>query len=1115
MVLKSVDNDGKDATMIGRKLECLLHAIGKGRSRLSIVVEQGAVFLFLVLLTSGTCFLARHFHAGEPTVLGVLSICSFACSFIVLLGWFLYLVHPWFRQWWVRVSCGSALFVWGFATFFYFPVDTADADDFTARILRATNRTSMTMFAKGRAYGKPLSLPARVNYGAFQTALIFYVAAVLFSLFGRTAMNSLQKLFVWNEDLLHVFWGLSERDRLLARSIHSANSDARIEFNLPKSVMYDTLELARLTDLADELRAFWMFVNLQLTRVSKVNDSLSVRQFLCSKLSDWFAPSVVKGRHHYFLDDDGHANMAMAQRLADVVMEDDDIYGKWHFFVRAGDIDNEGLFTSWAEGLYEKTGHMVEVSIVRDAELVARDFVAQYPPISAPCLKLDPDSATVDGVCRTLLLGFDRVGRELLNVNLCISGFVGVDGESVVQFPFTVVDMKKERWERYLLSVPEIASRKEEYGLCFEQKQVGMREFESWFRQKHCSFDRIVFCMSDDAVNIRECLRVSDILKEEFHKNAIELFVRIKNPRLADLLSLDVVSNTNVVIRTFGDISRLYSYNAFHADEIDKLAAAMNWRWNLLSESASHDVIQSIGDGKLLRSDLQDDILRYWSGAGMYNRRSSQVLALRCLTFCYIWGIRLAPDANGRLALVGGENGCHRISYDDFREKIALGRHRRVLARMEHQRWSTYMRVSGYRSFDDAQDSLRELQAQDAFVLNQIKYSRRHAGLVDFDPNCEELVCKCEMGWRVLADAAAVADLCEPPKVDDANGGVDIEVSNGAKKPDHSLSEYANQALLRQCAIYADIYPRSKKTCDGSKSLSAEEFLKSDEIYKLKEIQTANGIRDVFWFEDVISPHFDFRRRRQFKTRYAFVYERDSGMIRPLDVYPRDFRRQVVGELGIKERLVDFSTQPHFIARVTREMLTCEDKQSLSVVLSYCGTERFSRKDWLENVMQCFGFTPPQFRLAASLLKAVCETYSSEDVYVVGHSEGGGEVQYSLMRNAAWRWCGSCRKVRGFTFNSQRLSPRILHELEYERIRQRVSRMIVNVRIESDIVSGCRKLGAGLIGSVFNFNDIPGPSYNHSLNFIQACKTRVKAHSLKNIIEEIDNSIPPETNKAT
>lgn len=106
-------------------------------------------------------------------------------------------------------------------------------------------------------------------------------------------------------------------------------------------------------------------------------------------------------------------------------------------------------------------------------------------------------------------------------------------------------------------------------------------------------------------------------------------------------------------------------------------------------------------------------------------------------------------------------------------------------------------------------------------------------------------------------------------------------------------------------------------------------------------------------------------------------------------------------------------------------------------------------------MMQLFGKTPPQFRLAASLLKAVCTTYADRDVFVVGHSEGGGEVQYSLMRNAAWQWCGSERKIFGFTFNSQRLSKRILDELGYANIKPMVSRMIVNVHVASDIVSGC------------------------------------------------------------
>ncbi len=1054
-------------------------------------------------------------------MLGALSIAAFALSLFAAFGWLLYVVHPWFRRWWVRVLFGCVLFVWGFTTFFYFPVESSDADDFTARILRATNRTSMTMIAKGRAYGKPLSLSARVNYGAFQTAVIFYMAAILLSIFGRTAMNNLQKLFVMHEDLLHVFWGLSERDRLLARSIHTAVPETRIEFNLPKSVMYNPLEQARLTDLADELGAFWTFVNLppkQSQQASAGKSAALSRRFyrrLVSVLSDWFALSVTKGRYHYFLGDDGHANMAMAQSLAERIIDNDFAYGEWRFFVRAGNIDNEGLFMAWAEGVYKKTGKMVSVSVVRDAELIARDFVSRFPPISFPGLTLHPDTATVEGVCRTLLLGFDRAGREFLSVNLCISGFVGPDGKTISRFPFTVVDRKRERWERFLLSAPEIAARLDEYGLSYEQMQVGMEQFETWFRRNHASFDRIVFCMDDDSVNIRECLRVSDILKEQFERRHVELFVRIENPRLANVLTLNEASNDNVSIEIFGDLKRLYSYSSFHADEIDDLAAAINWRWNLISEGVYQCVDWNRRFGKLFRQDLKDDMKRYWSEAGVYNRRSSQILALRCLTFCRVWGIELRPDiklGHGRLVLVdvgGNEDGTRsrRVAYEVFREKINIAKNRDVLARMEHHRWSTYMRVCGYRSFDGAQEELLQLKKDGAFVLNQTQKWRRHAGLVEFDPLCDEQVKRCEMGWKVLIDAAAVAGLCDPPK----NMTLEPQEVRSDDNPSdvsyQALAECPDKKMVARCAMYADIYLDGQNRCDGVESSPAVKFLESDEIRVFQSLATEDGTRDVFWFEDVVSPHFGLKRRRRFKTRFAYVYERATGMIKPLDAFPRAFRREVCGAMGMDERLVDFKSQPHFIARVTQERMSSDSKTDCPIVVSYCGTKRLSRKDWTENTMQLFGKTPPQFRLAASLLKAVCMTYSNKDVIVVGHSEGGGEVQYSLMRNAAWQWCNSKRKISGYTFNSQRLSKLILEELDYANIRSMVSRMIVNVRVASDIVSGCWRLGERLIGGNVT---LPGRVYARPLNRFQKCKELLRAHSIKSIIKELNGACDEE-----
>lgn len=1092
-------NDEQIGSNVGRTVEEWLRTLGKGRSRLSISLERG-LFLCTIAFVCVSFCLARHFYNEEFSFCSFCFVALFSISLIVFLGWVLCLVHPWFRIWWVRVLGGCVLFVWGFMTYFYFPSAANDARGFWARTLRAANRTTTTMFTRRGGYGKPYSFYARMNYGLFQTALIFYLAAILFSVFGRTAINNLQKLLIWNDELLHVFWGLSERDRLLARSVRRINHDARIEFNLPKSMMYKPIERARLMDLADEVDAFWMFVNLS------PDDELSGRTFLRAvmrRLHDWctrnfLGLSVVKGRYHYFLDDDGHANLAMADRLARKIICNDALFGNWHFFVRAGDVDNEELFNSWAAGVYKQSGQMIAVTILRDPEMVARDFVSQYPPIDANCVKPDPDTGMVDGQCRTLLLGFDRVGRELLNVSLCISAFVGKNG-TVVHFPFTVVDMNAKRWDRYRLSVPGLFDGDFGCDLEFKCMQVGLPEFEEWFRKNHKAFDRIVLCMNDDAVNLREGLRIRDMLIEEPDSGRKDIYVRIRDPRLANVkLMPDSQGQERFPLRVFGDLRRMYSADSLHSELLDRLAAVMNWKWHMLCEKKSDVGVCQSHDGY---KDLQDEINRYWADDSEYNRKSSKILVLRCLTFCRIWGLRFGLDElrGAKLDAISGkikdvEDAIKRIFQEPQGVKPS------VFAKMEHRRWNTYMRICGWRPLTDG------MKAERGCRLNHIASCRRHAGMVPFDGANNELVEKSEFGWRVLIDALRFVTMVDRQVVlDHSEEDIRGDLGRGSAK---DVKDCPNKDVIVRLAELADIYQRSIRQKTVELKLGEDEIC--DRFLNSKELRHCEGVSidsfEVFWFRDAISPHFDFRRRRCYKTRFPYVYNRNTGMITPFCSCEKSVREKLLNSVkrndkfASESRLVDFTSQPNFIARIKRERVNGQG----AIVIAFCGTQ--SIKDWSENILQYLGFTPPQFRLAADLVKAVRETADDDAyIYLTGHSEGGGEVQYALMRNATGKYQDT--RISGCTFNSQRLSARVLRALGYGKNVaeiEKYKRSIINIRMGGDVVSGWAKLGCGLVGEMFG---MPGNSYFvRPSGRLKSLWWRIKVHSLRSVETELRNA---------
>jgi hypothetical protein len=169
---------------------------------------------------------------------------------------------------------------------------------------------------------------------------------------------------------------------------------------------------------------------------------------------------------------------------------------------------------------------------------------------------------------------------------------------------------------------------------------------------------------------------------------------------------------------------------------------------------------------------------------------------------------------------------------------------------------------------------------------------------------------------------------------------------------------------------------------------------------------------------------------------------------------------------------------PHFVAQVL--------ERDGRIVVVFGGTVTF--QDWKENLMQIRGITPPQFRLASRLVNAIARS-TDMPIHMIGHSEGGGEVQYCYLRNFA----ALGARLTGSTFNSQRLSARLLRRVGDD-ARRGAMLSVVHYRMANDVVSGLRSLGTDLQGTVLNLGRAGGMLFPFAL---------LLAHNLRSVFKSL------------
>ena len=964
---------------------------------------------------------------------GALSSVALAAALMNCVLWLIFCAHRLFRRWDIRVVLFVLLLSWGVALYFQVPTTDIRENAGLAERVMASALLAVGSFVPGRGGFETLSGnpggQVYCHYLLFHSCVALYLGMWFFSVLGSSLVNKIRRRCT-SSRRLHVFWGTSRQGILLAVDIMHAGVWSQVEFNFPSGVLADQTERDRLTALADRHRGIWLFLDF-----------------------DDFGPEAAHGDRHYFLGEDPSENIRLANRLIATMGRSDKVHPEKTFYIRLESRNDEKTFFEWAKWAREQGVNPV---IIRENEMIARDFAVQHSPLKAPGTLVDFQVAKVVSAANTLLIGLDDVGRCILRQLVIASRFVGMQG-NVVNFPVTVIEKEDDRLKRYCRSAPEVMMLKKEYAIERQPIDPMDDEFTEFMRARRGSFNRIVICALDDEAAVKLALHVTELLKE-IGDSDIEVLVKISDSEIYGGMMSRIPG-----VKVFGELNKIYTRRFFGGEDVDIMAKRLNWIWENNGADISDIKRQTIA------------IEKSWLYAGYYNREASRASALGEINLLYLLGYERRPQKTNVASSTGGF--AYKVDSKWLANRVLSDARLEVLAENEHIRWNAYQRSQGVLGWDmDFPIPLEDARISRKRA-NQVDVLGRHAALVEYNelPAVDLRLAKAAGMCRADGTELEAEDF-EGDSVDVAtSGGIERRITLKGYDRRFCAGIFSN-TIDAGLEIYR-LYGKKPEQIVVESRMASTIYLGVNaplpsgfEPYGafLKSLDHDNAISDGllrFKLGNYVSVPSMLSVKRRTVAKCLYFFNPRTGVI----LSPE--------KLGAKSQ-DEGADEPHFMAQV----LSCEGR----VVIVFGGTASF--RDWKENLTQLRGITPPQFKLASRLVKAVARSCNSQ-IHMIGHSEGGGEVQFAYLDNFAEYG----ERLTGSTFNSQRISTHLLSRMPNEAKRCAMLD-IVHYRIDNDIVSGMRSLGADLQGIVFNLGKVGGVLSPFSVR---------KAHNLKSVFNAV------------
>ena len=758
--MNSVENRNSEYGCVMKKFGCKLCNVKARRLCTNLLYKGGITIASLALLAA----LGYFMQTCKGIVLGVF----FYLSVMFNAGWFFYLLAPVVRIRLFNALLFMGLFVWGCMLYFCSPVREGDYNQsIIERQIEAPNRTVAAFFPSRGGFesiAKFNDRQLRIHYFAFHTVVLFYVALLMFSIFGRGIVNRVRKwLTPWRR--LNVFWGRTDVGLLLARNITNTTVRGQVFFMLQQH-SGDGDEWRTLTQDIDRMDAMWSFTydsNAVETDVSK--DTLA----------------QAKGRRHFFMDESGHVNVSRADRLVKVLKKWKEMRSKrgkvrcffaaaragilrwWltgcaekpYFYVRVEASTDDLTYQTWAANVRD----VVTPVLVRESQLIAKDFIKNHPLLNMPGIHVDHETGMVqNGRFNVLLIGFGAVGQDILNEIVCNGQFVQSykDGKPVqVPLHVDIVEQDAKVIEEYCVRRP-LATRHpkfsatecgdERFDVNFVEESVRVEEktFDDWFRnyldnewkKKQNPYNRIIVCLQGDG----KSLAIANKIVEFARRNGVEIgpnvvFARVKDPainrylpqgKICTLFTKEQKPDKQSRITVFGDLVGIYAFDRINVEFVDTMAKVLNSRYGNFG--------REVADEKGREEK--------WENASFFDQLSSRAAAEGQRNLLLLRGLDYRVNVRRLFTEITYADVDAPMTDDSFKDKDSL---LRTLSIDEHLRWNAFHIMMGYRPWYVLDEDRKRVGLSGAvrddipeprpkkIKANQLATIGKHADIVPFD----------------------------------------------------------------------------------------------------------------------------------------------------------------------------------------------------------------------------------------------------------------------------------------------------------------------------------------------------------------------------------------------
>lgn len=548
----------------------------------------------------------------------------------------------------------SSFVIWGFAAIYcvgvltYHEIEKHPCGEEMAHgvsILAPINNTLSIFFPSRGAYSEENHSEVHLDYQVVHLLSYFFFALVMFSFFGRRALNrSGQRLIPYRHR--NIFWGYDENGQALGEDILARTVDDQVLFILPEQLRDDEDEDNRIFNNINRMDAVALYADYD--KRTKLGRSRS-------------------GYRHFFLTEDQDFNVRMALRVLDGLIAQG-VPMKTHLYVRSEMEGVDVFFQNRMKMLDEEGKKRIEVHLYNHSDLTARQFVAQYPVLAHPSMTIDTATCEVKGEMNILLLGLGWSGLELLKKMVCDAQFLGND----YRFSVTVIDRDyATKHGRYKYHFAELIEGNH-FDLRFNPEGITEANgvaFYDWLAggQRITTFDRIIVALGNDGLNVNTALELNKFRLNYYNGNPDMLKERI----FAHVRNYDTFAyyqDEKSPIALFGGLRSTNSMRVLIDEEMDRIAKMVNYvysRWD-------KDQFEAAEFARIVAQ--WESIEEAWAKATIFDQDSSRAVSL---------------NIHNVIRLAGGEAAfISRLAECDYVERFA---------ELEHLRWNAFHYVNGIR----------------------------------------------------------------------------------------------------------------------------------------------------------------------------------------------------------------------------------------------------------------------------------------------------------------------------------------------------------------------------------------------------------------------------------